>query len=67
MPKGDEHMPKFSPDAPPKDWECQHDSCFTRMGILRFAAMTPENRPVPRQANCHYYADDPDPRNFYFY
>lgn len=27
----------------------------------------PVNRPVPRQANCHYLSVDADRRNVYFY
>lgn len=59
----------FSPEQPPAAWVRQHDEQFTRHGILRFSAMEEANRPVPRQASCHYYSPDTerDIRNFYFY
>lgn len=52
-------VPRFTSDAPPRDWERQH-----RCGLM---ALTPPNRPVPRQASCHFYGRDADPRNVYFY
>lgn len=59
--------PQFNRIAPPRDWErmwTRAQDWQHRGGLM---ALTPPNRPVPRQASCHFYGRDADPRNVYFY
>ena len=57
-------VPRFTPDAPPRDWVKQHNM---PRGIGTKAFATNGARPVPRRANCHFYGIDSDTRNVYFY
>ena len=45
-------------EQPAAAWTTMVDAGYTRNGIMLMATMTPANRPVPRQASCHYYNDD---------
>jgi hypothetical protein len=48
--------------GPPTTWqEEQRRADVDRLHTARW------NPPVPRQASCHYYHRDQDPRNIYFY
>lgn len=55
----DASWPQFNAEAPPKDWEFQHNHA-QRLTIFErawgyTAVDRPSNRPVPRQASCHFY------------
>lgn len=43
-------MPRFSSDAPPKDWERQHARRLSKSAMKN-------DRPVPRLASHHYASD----------
>lgn len=61
--------PNFSADAPPADWERQHDvalqvTVFNPRG--RAYGWHTRNRPVPRRADCDYLRDVHGGTDFYF-
>jgi hypothetical protein len=60
---------RFSPDAPPHTWQLQHDRSLFATALGRQVELPTllRNRPVPRQADCHYFAVDTSSQNFYFY
>lgn len=50
-----------------KTWEWDQNRA-ERVTIFERSHRPPyDNRIVPRQASCHYYAEDPNHRNVYFY
>lgn len=63
-------VPRFRSEAPPADWIRQHDTAIDHTLLnpqTRSGHSLTVNRPVPRQASCHFYGIDADPRNVYFY
>lgn len=61
---------RFSSNAPPPAWQTAHTRALyhtTHVSGHGALGVLARNRVVPRQASCHYYHRDPDPRNFYFY
>lgn len=63
-------VPRFMAEGPPRDWTQAHDTALQRTVLdprLRSGHSMTINRPVPRQASCHFLAVDADHRNVYFY
>lgn len=65
-------VPTFSPEAPPADWEQQHQTAHAMTVLHRNTGRTayhdPLNRVVPRTASCHFYGvRDAARSNIYFY
>lgn len=66
---GTANMEPWFDHKPPQAWDQLHRRAETASIHFAHRVMEPaaDNRPVPRQASCHYYHTDTDPLNFYFY